>query len=45
VIVVLSAKYLHSPYCMTELYSIYQRAVGEKEEFLRRIIPLGSVMK
>jgi internalin A len=40
VIVVLSDKYLRSPYCMTELYSIYQRSVGEKDEFLRRIIPL-----
>jgi TIR domain len=40
VIVVLSDKYLRSPYCMSELYSIYQRSVGEKEEFLRRIIPL-----
>ena len=39
VIVVLSDKYLRSPYCMTELDSIYQRSVGEKEEFLRRIIP------
>jgi hypothetical protein len=25
---------------MTELHSIYQRSVGEKEDFLRRIIPL-----
>ena len=40
VIVVLSDKYLHSPYCMTELHSIYQRSVGEKEDFLRRIIPV-----
>ena len=40
VIVVLSDKYLRSPYCMTELYSIYQRSLGEKEGFLRRIIPL-----
>jgi internalin A len=40
VIVVLSDKYLRSPYCMTELYSIYQRSVGEKEDFLRRIVPL-----
>jgi internalin A len=40
VIVVLSDKYLHSPYCMSELHSIYQRSVGEKEDFLRRIIPL-----
>jgi hypothetical protein len=40
VIVVLSDKYLRSPYCMTELHSIHQRSVGEKEDFLRRIIPL-----
>jgi internalin A len=40
VIVVLSDKYLRSPYCMTELHSIYQRSVGEKEDFLRRIIPV-----
>lgn len=40
VIVVLSDKYLRSPYCMTELHSIYQRSVGEKQDFLRRIIPL-----
>jgi len=40
VIVVLSAKYLRSPYCMTELYDIYRRSLGEKEDFLRRIIPL-----
>src|SRR5690349_5903289 len=39
-IVVLSDKYLRSPYCMTELYYIYQRSIGEKEEFLRRIVPL-----
>jgi internalin A len=41
VIVILSDKYLHSTYCMTELHSIYQRSVGEKEDFLRRIIPLA----
>jgi internalin A len=40
VIVVLSDKYLRSPYCMTELHYIYQRSLGEKENFLRRIIPL-----
>ena len=40
VIVIFSDKYLRSPYCMTELHSIYQRSVGEKEDFLRRIIPL-----
>jgi internalin A len=41
VIVVLSDKYLQSTYCMTELYSIYQRSIGEKEDFLRRILPLA----
>ena len=40
VIVVLSDKYLRSAYCMTELYSIYQRSLGEKEDFLRRITPI-----
>jgi internalin A len=40
VIVVLSAKYLRSPYCMAEFHGIYQRSVGEKEDFLHRIIPL-----
>jgi TIR domain-containing protein len=40
VIVVLTDKYLRSPYCMTELYAIYRRSLGEKEEFLRRIIAL-----
>ena len=40
VIVVLSDKYLRSPYCMTELHFIYQRSMGEKADFLRRIIPL-----
>jgi internalin A len=40
VIVVLSDKYLHSPYCMSELYAIYRRSNQEKTEFLRRIVPL-----
>jgi internalin A len=40
VIVVLSDKYLHSPYCMTELHFIYVNSGLDKREFLRRIIPL-----
>jgi internalin A len=40
VIVVLSDKYLQSPYCMAELYGIYQDARQKKQEFLNRIIPL-----
>ena len=39
-IVVLSAKYLRSPYCMTELHALYQNARQERQEFLNRIIPL-----
>jgi internalin A len=40
VIVVLSAKYLKSPYCMTELHAIYKNSCQEKRGFLDRIIPL-----
>jgi TIR domain/Leucine Rich repeats (2 copies) len=40
IIVVLSAKYLRSPYCVTELYDIYEQSLREKEGFLRRIIPI-----
>jgi internalin A len=40
VIVVLSDKYLRSPYCMTELHAIYQHSNAQKSEFLRRIIPI-----
>jgi internalin A len=40
VIVVLSDKYLRSPYCMTELHYIYLNSRLEKQEFLDRIIPL-----
>ena len=40
VIVVLSAKYLRSPYCMKELHALYQNSRQEKREFLDRIIPL-----
>jgi internalin A len=41
VLVILSDKYLHSPYCMSELHYIYERSLGEKGEFLHRIIPLA----
>lgn len=40
VIVVLSAKYLRSPYCMTELNHIFERSLGEQDDFLRRIVPV-----
>ena len=41
VMVVLSTKYLHSTWCMAELYGIYQRALGDKGEFLDRVIPVS----
>jgi hypothetical protein len=40
VIVVLSAKYLRSTACMTELHALYRNAKQEKPGFLERIIPL-----
>jgi internalin A len=40
VIVVLSDKYLRSPFCMFELHAIYQRSHTQKPEFLTRIIPV-----
>jgi internalin A len=40
IVVMLSDKYLRSPYCMAELYGIYQRVEGEKAEFLSHIVPL-----
>jgi TIR domain-containing protein len=40
VLVVLSKKYLLSPNCMTELFYVYQHSIGDKEEFLRRVIPV-----
>jgi internalin A len=40
VIVVLSEKYLRSPYCMTELHALYKNARAERQAFLNRIIPL-----
>jgi internalin A len=40
VIVVLSEKYLRSVYCMTELYGIWVQSRNEKQDFLRRIVPV-----
>jgi internalin A len=40
IIVVLSEKYLQSTACMNELYGIYQRSLGDKDEFLRHVVPL-----
>ncbi|MBL8829912.1 MAG: toll/interleukin-1 receptor domain-containing protein, partial [Planctomycetaceae bacterium] len=40
VIVVLSAKYLKSIYCMTELMTIYDHSRRDDHEFLRRVRPV-----
>jgi internalin A len=40
VLVILSDKYLRSPFCMTELAYTYNRSLGEKKEFLDRVIPV-----
>ena len=40
VIVVISAKYLRSEYCMYELLKIYQNCCKKAEDFQRRIIPI-----
>lgn len=41
VIVVLSAKYLRSHYCMAELHAIYRNARQEKWAFSDHIVPLA----
>jgi internalin A len=40
VIVVISAKYLRSEYCMHELFMIYQNCRKKAKDFHRRIIPI-----
>ena len=40
VVVILSEKYLRSVYCMTELHGVFTQSRAEKEDFLRRIVPL-----
>jgi hypothetical protein len=40
VVLVLSAAYLRSEYCMTELYQLYANARQRDKDFLRRIVPL-----
>lgn len=40
VVAVLSEKYLCSPYCMYEIYKLWQRSRGETEELLRHLVPI-----
>jgi internalin A len=40
IVVVLSDKYLRSPYCMHELLGIYRRCQAQANRFLKRVIPV-----
>jgi internalin A len=40
IVVVVSAKYLRSPYCVNELHSIFIRHLRDAEEFLGRVVPV-----
>ena len=40
VLVVLSDKYLRSVYCMQELLHLFNTSLGERNELLRRMVPL-----
>ena len=40
IVVILSDKYLKSPYCMYELLQIYQRSGSDKKEFMTHIFPV-----
>ncbi len=40
VIVVLSDKYLRSPFCMTELHHVFQYSLGQAGTFAERVIPI-----
>jgi internalin A len=40
VLVVLSDKYLRSPFCMRELLHLYQSSLGERQDLMRRVVPL-----
>lgn len=40
VLVVISEKYLKSTYCMRELLHLHDRSLGERSDFMARIVPL-----
>lgn len=41
VLVVLSDKYLRSVYCMRELLHLFNTSLGEREGFMRKVVPLS----
>jgi internalin A len=40
VVAVISNKYLKSPYCMYEIYKVWQRCQGDAEEMVQRVVPI-----
>ncbi|MEM7481880.1 MAG: leucine-rich repeat domain-containing protein [Acidobacteriota bacterium] len=40
VVAVLSDRYVRSPYCMYEVYKLWQRSQGEAEQMLRYFVPI-----
>jgi internalin A len=40
VVTVISDKYLKSPYCMYEIYKVWQRCQGDAEELARHVVPI-----
>jgi internalin A len=40
VVAVISDKYLRSPYCMYEIYRLWQRSQGDADELARRVVPV-----
>ena len=40
VVAVISDKYLRSPYCMYEIYRLWQRSQGDPDELARRVVPV-----
>lgn len=40
VLVIFSEKYLRSIYCMQELLYLYQFSLGDRNDFLHRLVPL-----
>lgn len=39
-VALVSDKYLRSPYCMFEIYKLYQACQGEKKQLLERVVPV-----
>jgi internalin A len=40
VVAVISDKYLRSPYCMYEIYKLWQRCQGDADELIERLVPI-----